>query len=155
MMDPAMDEGAPLPSKRPRPNCLIHCSNDDSDSLVTLNDLDSWKTAEIRQHSTVLELANDLGEGEVPNIQYHRKCRSIFTTKKALDSIKSMCNEPEEVVFRKSSREAPSTSRVYDQICIFCEKTSRYKKNTRTREPLVKCLELVQIKQFESSYQAV
>ena len=45
MMDPAMDEGAPLPSKRPRTNCLIHCSNDDSDSLVTLNDLDSWKTA--------------------------------------------------------------------------------------------------------------
>ena len=112
-MDHAMDEGAPLPRKRPRPNCLIHCSNDDSDSLVTLNDLDSWKTlfraAEIRQYPTVLELANDLGEGEVPSIQYHRKCRSIFTMKKALDSIKSMCNEPGEVVFKKSSREAPST----------------------------------------------
>ena len=82
MMEPAMDR------KRPRPNWLIHCSNYDSDSLVTLNDLDSWKTlfraAEIRQHSTVLELANYLGEGEVLNIQYHRKCRSIFTMKKAL-----------------------------------------------------------------------
>ena len=71
-------------------NCIIHCNND-STNLVSPKDDDSWKTllraGEIRKHEEILEISKSLGEGEVPRIYYHRKCRSIFTMKKLLDKI--------------------------------------------------------------------
>lgn len=149
MMDPtSSDEGTTLPKKRARTNCIIHCSADDSDALVYPQDLNSWKSllraAEIRQHTPVLDLAVDLEEGKIPDVQYHRKCRSIFTMKRDLDSIlsKGTSVDPSTLSSRRSSRGTPSTSRVYDQICIFCNKSSRYLKGQKTREPLVQCIEL-------------
>lgn len=76
--------------KRPRLECIIHCS-DDTDKLVSPQIVDSWKTllraAQIRNHAPILDLARDTPEGEIPAICYHRKCRSIFTMKKTLDGI--------------------------------------------------------------------
>ena len=72
-------------------NCIIHCT-DASDNLVSLQSIDSWevllKAASIRQHEAVLKVASSLPEGVMPNIQYHRKCRSTFTMKKLLKNIK-------------------------------------------------------------------
>ena len=142
------DEEITQPSKRARTNCFIHCTDDTSDSLVTLQSLDSWHTlmraAEIRTHKPVLNLAKSVKEGEVPHLQYHRKCRSIFTMKKLLDAIiaKRAESETSETSSRKSSRDAPTTSRVYDKVCIFCEKSSKYLKGQKTRESLMQCLEL-------------
>ncbi len=88
-----LSDGMMQPSarKRARIDCIIHCSDDDSDALVSTQDLDSWNTllraAEIRQHDPVLEAAKGLEEGGIPHIHYHRKCRSLFTMKKSLDSI--------------------------------------------------------------------
>lgn len=129
-------EGSRLPAKRPRMTCLIHCSDEDSDHMVSPQNLESWKTllkaAEIREHGPVLELAKDLPDGEIPAIQYHRMCRSIFTMKRLLKECiakKAACVEPTEQGSR-SSRDAPSssTSRVFDKRCIFCEKSSKYLK---------------------------
>lgn len=110
-------------------SCIIHCTDDDTE-LATLQGLESWKTllraAEIRQHTTLLEIARGLGESEVPQIQYHRKCRSIFTMKKLLETIthRGIQNQGADVKAkdtgtRKSSRDAPSTSRVYERLCIY------------------------------------
>lgn len=72
-------------------DCIIHCTNS-SDELVTIQSLESWKTllnaATIRQHHAVLQVASTLAEGVVPDIKYHRKCRSTLTMKKLLDNIK-------------------------------------------------------------------
>ena len=82
------DEEITQPAKKVCSNCIIHCSDEVSDSLVTLKSLDSWQTlrraAEIRQHGPVLSIAETLKEGEMPNVQYHRKCRSIFTINRLL-----------------------------------------------------------------------
>lgn len=143
-------EGSRLPAKRPRMTCLIHCSDEDSDHMVSPQNLESWKTllkaAEIREHGPVLELAKDLPDGEIPAIQYHRMCRSIFTMKRLLKECiakKAACVEPTEQGSR-SSRDAPSssTSRVFDKRCIFCEKSSKYLKGQKTRETLIQCSEL-------------
>lgn len=69
--------------------CIIHCSDGDSDlNLVSPQNLDSWKTlrraAEIRQHLRTLDLAKDLCEGEIPPVQYHRRCRSLYHSKKCI-----------------------------------------------------------------------
>ena len=139
----------PSARKRVRIDCIIHCSDDDSDVLVSPQDLNSWNTllraAEIRQHDPVLEAAKGLEEGEIPHIHYHRKCRSLFTMKKALDSIlaNNVKTESASVDPRMtSSRDAPSTSRVYAKVCIFCEKSSKYLKGAKKREPLTQCVEL-------------
>ena len=142
------------PPKKARLECIIHCSNDDSE-LVSLQSLESWNTlyraAQIRQHLPLLEIAKCLGEGEIPEgLRYHRRCRCIFTMKKQLDSIlrnavKATSSDDvsaESNNSRKSHRETPSTSRVYDRICIFCKKSSKYVKGQRTREPLIQCVDL-------------
>ena len=82
---------SPTSSKRAKKdNCIIHCS-DDNGKLVCLKSYDSWKTllnaAYIRSHEPLLNIAKALHGEEIPKIQYHRKCRSLFTLKKNLDSI--------------------------------------------------------------------
>ena len=71
-------------------DCLIHCS-DDTSTLLAPTNLESWnallRAATIRGYTPILNLAKDLPEGRMPDILYHRKCRSIFTMKKLLDSI--------------------------------------------------------------------
>ena len=71
--------------------CIIHCTNA-SDALVNIQPMESWKTllnaATIRHHQAVLNVASNLSDGVIPNIKCHRKCRSTFTMKKLLESIK-------------------------------------------------------------------
>ena len=43
---------------------------------------------------------------------------------------------------RRSSRHTPSTSRVYEELRIFCQKSSKYQKGKKTRESLIQCTEL-------------
>ena len=64
--------------------------------------------------------------------------------KKLLESIaaKETSTESDTDRTRRSSREASSTSRVYEKICIFCNKSSKYLKGQNTREPLIQCFEL-------------
>ena len=114
-----------LPSKRPRLTCIIHCS-DDTDNLITPKSVDSWNTllraAQIRQHDPILELAKDTPEGEIPALNYHRKCRSIFTMKKAPADIIAQKKKTASGSHARVGRASPSTSRTYEANCIFCQK---------------------------------
>ncbi len=131
-----------LPRKRPRSDCIIHCSDDSCDILVLPKDLNFWnpllRAAEIRQHSGILEIAKFLEDEQIPEVLrvYHRKCRSLFTMKKALTAIlsksaKDTILHPAEVSSRSSTRDAPSTSRVYESNCIFCNKFRKYLKGKK------------------------
>jgi len=73
--------------------CII-CSQEaiDNDShLVSPKTYDSWftllKAATIRKHNVIIDVAKQLNTGEVPEIYYHKKCRSFFTLKRDLDTI--------------------------------------------------------------------
>ena len=68
------NEGAgSLPPKQLRLECIIHCSDDNTDKLVSLQNIDSWRTllraAEIQKHIPVLELAQDLPDGQMGHSQ--------------------------------------------------------------------------------------
>ena len=73
---------------------------------------------------------------------YHRNCRSTFTLKKTLEKFKVKTEESKPTE-RKSTRELhSSSSTVLQEICIFCGKTSKYVKGTKTREVLHQSREL-------------
>ena len=128
--------------------CIIYCTDDSSD-LVNPKDEESWKTllraAEIRNHQEIVELSKSLSDGEVPLIDYHRKCRRIFTMKKLLDKLSQQSSnsqtQPEQVSRRVSIRGSSNISKTYEHICIFCEKP-KYSKGRRNREPLVQCRDM-------------
>lgn len=116
---------------------------------MTPTNIDSWNTlfraAKIRGYSPILDLDKDQPEGSIPSVLYHRKCRSIFTMKKLLDSILAKENSAEISLtedIRKSTRQGSTASRVYEAKCIFCDKCSKYLKGQRTKESLLKCIEL-------------
>lgn len=71
--------------------CMVHCT-DSSDALVTLDSLKSWNTlvdaAQIRQNQRILEIAQNHDGDDVPFVQYHRNCRSVFTMKRDLEKLK-------------------------------------------------------------------
>jgi hypothetical protein len=82
-----------------------------------------------------LELAEDTPEGEIPALNYHRKCRSIFTMKKAIDGIlaqkeKTTKGCPEDSIPGRAGRAIPSTSRTYEAECIFCQKKKQVRRTT-------------------------
>ena len=130
-----MSGGSEIPERRARREkyCLIHCSDDDG-ALVCPNSVESWKplrrAAEIRRHEEILGIAVNSPD-EIPEVYYHRKCRSIFTMKKDLDRIhaneKTESRKDTESVEGASIRGTPSTSRVYEKVCIFCKKKDKYK----------------------------
>ncbi len=79
-----LDGGGP-PSKKRMPTCIIHTGSENlEDDLIKPKDKESWQTlynaAKIRDFKPVLDLV--ISEDEIPEIYYHRKCRSVFTLKK-------------------------------------------------------------------------
>ena len=115
--------------------CLIHmtASKKDDEHLVSPQSYDSWLTlleaAKVRNHAPILDIAKQLEDEEVPKIFYHQKCRSLFTMKRDLETLKRKAAESltDEAGSRGSaskrpSRRSSSEGRVYDPICIFCNK---------------------------------
>ena len=118
--------------------------------MSSLKELESWKSllnaAVIRNHEEVLDVAETLKEGEVPQISYHRKCRGIFTMKSDLQKLSHSGIKVEEQGGTSSRRSlvrqtVTTQSRVYERICVFYEKT-KYLRGTKTREALVQCIDL-------------
>ena len=131
-----------------RDNCLIHCTETSGD-LSSLQDSQSWTTllraAEIRQYTSVLDIANTVTGEEPPQIKYHRKCRSIFTMKGDLDKICKDANKFNESFIterRLSVRKTPTKITVYERSCIFCDKVSKYAKGQHVQKKLVQCMDL-------------
>lgn len=126
--------------------CIIHIETYDNDptTLVTPKDYDSWlvllDAARVRNHKPILQIAESLHEQEMPNICYHRQCRSRFTLKRDLNNFKRKSAEnseddPGSSGAAKRHKRTPSTSRVYQPECIFCGK-DKCLKGTSTREHL-------------------
>ena len=71
-------------------DCMIHCTNS-TDALVTLESMESWQTllnaARIRNYQRLLELSQEDHGNDVPFVQYHRTCRSVFTMKRDLEKL--------------------------------------------------------------------
>ena len=85
--------------KDKKEQCIICTKKAESDDcLVTLQTYESWQTlheaAKIRIYTPIMELDKQLGDKEIPRIHYHRKCRSVFTMKRDLETMmKRKANE--------------------------------------------------------------
>lgn len=121
--------------------CIIHKeglikNHGEAEHLVKPKDYESWKTladaATLREHRDLLEIAENTNKGEVPEVYYHRQCRSVFTMKKELTAIKRKRESSIEISSDEKAdrseipRRRSSGSRVYEKICIFCDKVVKY-----------------------------
>ena len=75
--------------------CILHEAStkiDSKEKLVSFQTNRSWLTlveaAKVRNYLPLLAILPTLCNNEVPKIQYHRKCRSLFTLKRELESLK-------------------------------------------------------------------
>ena len=117
--------------------------------LVRLTVASSWKTlyeaAKIRQFEPILKLACD-HMTELSDILYHSSCTSDFTHKKALAKLGTYSDKNEqmgqELRQPKCQRISDTSSRVYEKICILCEKKSKYRKGSKSREKLTQAVDL-------------
>jgi len=136
------------------PSCIIHtdcCTDNIYTNLTCPRDLQSWNTlkaaAECRHFKPILDLADGVPEGSIPVVFYHNKCRCIFTMKHSLlalqmDTTDSLTVIEDTIAITKQRRVVPpTTSCIFDNTCIFCQKT-KYIKKSNTREPLLQCREL-------------
>ena len=130
--------------------CIICSKHTPITELTSPRDENSWKTllraAEIQEFSPITDFSQH-EEGTVPPIYYHRSCRCTFTHKKTLASSqtkdKNLSSEGSSHMKRKSVRNsAASTSRVYEEVCFFCHRSSKYIKSTNCRDTLRQCKEL-------------
>ena len=134
--------------------CIIHYESTKihlSDQLIRPVNYNSWKTllaaANIRNHEPILHLAENLGDGVIPDVAYHRQCRSLFTMKRELDALQydEPASEPgcsdHDMGGQQVKRQRISQySRVYEKVCIFCKRT-RYNRRSGTREPLIQAVD--------------
>jgi hypothetical protein len=141
--------------------CIIHhASVSEKEKLVSPTNETSWhsllQAAQIRQYKPLLNAVTDTVNDIPKAVLYHATCRSRFTMKRDLDSIKSVtddsCDEPPSK--RRSIRGETSDVRVFEPICIFkgiiCKSDSKYIKGSHTRERLRQCVELRADKKLRS-----
>ena len=112
--------------------CTKKAESDDHLPVVTLQTYESWQTlheaAKIRSYTPIMELDKQLGDKEIPRIHYHRKCRSVFTMKRDLETLmKRKANESlsgNTGCSSKRSCRRSSESRVYDASAFFVTRTN-------------------------------
>lgn len=134
--------------------CIIHSktvSNKDGDHLISHQSYDSCLTlleaARVRGHAPILEISKRLEDNEVPSVLYHRKCRGLFTMKRDLETLKRKADEflADQVdstsTLKRSCRRSSSEARVYNPICIFCNK-DKFQKGSKSREKLTQAVQI-------------
>ena len=149
MEDETVCCGGPPPRKTARPWCIFDCGLTDT-HLVSPRDKASWdslvKAAEVHKHNAILQIASRTTDDEVPEVWYHRTCRSVFTLKKTIDKLQHSESDDTAETRRQSHRRNSTIvaggSRVYQPVCIFCQTGSKYTKKSNRRESLVQCAEL-------------
>lgn len=133
----------------PEDKCILCAqkSKEDDSPLLCPKNHESWLTlldaARVRQHSAILDIAEQLGDKEVPKLSYHRRCRSIFTMKRDLGTLKRKASgsQVDEVCTKRLCKRVSSEARVYAAVCIFCNK-DKFQKGSKTRVKLTKAVQL-------------
>ena len=135
-----------MASKPVNHTCILHsktAATDSADHLIRPQSYESWLTlfeaAKIRNFTPVLDVAQNLEEQELPSIFYHRNCRSIFTLKRDLETIKRKNQNPhdeEDEDFKPAAKKRNVTT----PTRVYCK--DKYIRSTSSREPLVKAAQL-------------
>ena len=69
-----------------------------------------WKQPKFEIIRQFLDVAKTVEENHIPNITYHRKCRSLFTMKRDLESIKRKREESVDEDANPTKRQCRRTS---------------------------------------------
>ena len=109
-------------------------------NLTSPQDKSSWeilvRAADIRRFQPILDKQEQQpNDGVVPLVYYHTSCRNTFTLKKTLDDIQhkngANLNDSLGGNVQPWGNSTPSTSQVYEKVCIFCQKAQKYVKGNQ------------------------
>ena len=129
----------------------IHYDSTKDENLRSLSSIESWITllepAKLRNDS-IINVAADLEDGEVPKPMYHKTCRALYALKRNLNKFRKEVKEsPESKRAKRSEAVSTSTSGVLQKICIYYKKANKFIEGIR--ENLSSC-ETLLTKQFEN-----
>ena len=148
------DSDIEIPRKRQRTEmftneCILCGEHGLKEQFCQPKDQESWtkllEAAILRQFEKLLRYKE---HPSVPDIYYHPECRKTFCHKKALTKIKkeqsfSCLNDKNIETAQRPSREKPESSgSVYAEVCIFCDRKTKYQKGTKNREKLTHAVDL-------------
>ena len=105
-------------------------------NMQALSTLASWETilaaAKSKNYQSILQLAENVTDGEFPPLKYHKRCRNLFVSRKSKETAE------QNKASRSSARGAKDGSSILPTKCIFC-KGQKYLKESNTREKLISC----------------
>ena len=131
------------------PSCVIHsdlCPDSLYENLIFPRDLSSWTSlkdaAQSRNFEPLLHIISEHTDVESvpPAVYYHRKCRQLFTLRIPTTSLSPAGDAPAPLCNPRRVTTG-TTTRVLDEVCIFCRKT-QYMRKSNTREQLVQCRDM-------------
>ena len=77
----------------------VHYETVKETKLLKLSNEDSWSglldAAVLRNERRLIQISQNLPEGQIPDLYYHRGCRARFTLKRDLDKLGNRTAEPE------------------------------------------------------------
>ena len=86
--------------------CCVHYETVKETKLVDLSNEASWSTlldaTVLRNERRLVQISQNLPEGQIPNLYYHKGCRARFTLKRDLDKLRNQTAEPEISTLRSS-----------------------------------------------------
>ena len=153
-MEMDSDSDIEIPRKRQRTKmftneCIICGEHGLKEQFCQPKDQESWtkllEVATLRQFEKLLRYKE---HPSVPDIYYHPECRKTFCHKKAHTKIKkeqsfSCLNDKNIETAQRPRREKPESSgSVYAEVCIFCDRKTKYQKGTKNRKKLTHAVDL-------------
>ena len=109
--------------------CCSHYETVKEIKLLKLSNEDSWSTlldaAVLRNDRTLVQIAQNLPEGQIPDLYYHKGWRPRFTLKRHLDRLRNQTAEPEISTPRPSWVPNLSSS-ILPKKCIFCNIINKF-----------------------------
>ena len=87
-------------------NCILHYNSiKDDNQVVHIKSLSTWNSileaARLRNYERILIISKDVIEGAFPTIQYHKACKTRFTLKRDIDTLKQEQEKLEEEIKQK------------------------------------------------------
>ena len=111
--------------------CCVHYETETvkETKVLKLSNEDAWSTlldtAVLRNERRLVQISQNLPEGQIPDLYYNKGCRARFTLKRDLDKLRNETAEP-EISTPPPSRVPNLSSPILPKKCIFCNIVDKF-----------------------------
>ena len=140
--------------------CCVHYETVKETNLLKLSNEDSWSTlldaAVLSSEKRLVQISQNLPEGQTPDLYYHKGLRARSTLKRDLDKLRNQTAEL-EISNPRPLRVPNLYSPILPKKCIFCNIVNKFVDGERqlyscrtslADETICKCASLIGDKKF-------